>query len=274
MKLFIAGVESHALQEVFSRVKPWYVAYDAAHTRNAKQLNHTSFKELLLTCTMSELESEYGPKIERMETFLHTFAERISYVVVPYQIPIEIAEEWFRMYPDKTFFCDVSAGKDIAIKGKKRQINALFDSNPSIRLQRRKVHLSAAFGTDFAFAPLYSADTTSWRRGAEFGSVLRYADVMQVKIVCNGDEEDKQERLYSIRHEFESAGFNSNLIIQSDSREIAAWNMHCLQRLSEDLWVKKLGSEYFLTAEERKRIINDARTHANTKNKKCIDARS
>lgn len=268
MKLFIAGVESHALQNTFSRVKPWYVAYDAAHTRNPKQLNYTHFKELLLTCTMSELESDYGPKLDRMDTFLHTFHEQISYIVVSPKIPIEIVTEWQTMYPEKTFFCDVSQGKDIAIKGKKRQVNALFEGNPSIRLQRRKVHLSGAFGTEFGYAPLYSADTTAWRRGAEFGSVLRYADVMQVKILCNGDEEDKQERVYSVRHEFDNAGFSSTKLIQSDSHETAAWNMHCLQLLAQDLLVKKLGSEYFLTQEERRRILNDARTHTNTKNQK------
>lgn len=262
MKLFTAGLETRTLTQVFERIQPRYVAFDAAYAQSLSVPTFDWCKELCLLCTITNLDDDTKRKgkITRFITALKNTPE-ITQVVLPETLRID-DDSYTKIAPlltGKQVFYPASFGKDVVLKGKKSVVKDFMSDNPHIRTQRRKMHLTSAFGTDFTDLPLYSADSSLWRRGAEYGAVLDYTDTLHLTRICNGDERNKKELIRAVEHKILAHGFSASLIYESNGLEIASWNMYCQTLLANDLYVKKLGQEYFYTDKDRKRIINEFR---------------
>lgn len=261
MKLFIGGLDTLSLQTLFGRIKPKRACVDAAYCNNYK----FPFvpEELMLTCSVGRFDDEirFDKKLQKLIKLIHLYHDRIEQIVLPSKIPFqtESLQEVLKLCESYQTFYPIEYGRDISFSGKPSDVERLFSRNPDIRKKQRKVHLSQAFGNEYHQLPLYSLDSTLWRRGAEYGSVLDYKDVFQLVRVVNGNEEDKLQRIFHLRPKWNTFGFDTTLIEQSHSYELAAWNMFCMEQYASDLYVKALGQAYWMTNEERKRIINEFR---------------
>ena len=258
MKLFIAGYDILSLQSLFHRIKPRRISVDTSYIRGTK-INIDPL-ELQLTYSVMRMDTDaiVQKKIKRFKEVLHENSSKITQIVLPDNIQV-IDEEILDLCTHFPTFYPAEMCRDIVVKGKREDVDRVFRQQPTLRAERRKVHLTQAFGNEFHTLPLHSVDSSLWRRGAEFGAVLDYKDVLQLVRVCNGNEHDKVQLIRHLRPKWDAYGFDVDKMMRSDSYELGAWNMFCMEQYASDIYIKTLGTAYWLTNEERKEIINGFR---------------
>ena len=258
MKLFIAGYDILSLQSIFNRIQPKRISVDTSYIRGTKIAIEPIELQLTYSTMRLDTDDAVKKKIKRFKEVLHENASKVTQIVLPDNINV-IDDEVIDLCEHYTTFYPESFEKDIVVKGKREDVERVFRSHPTIRAKRTKVHLTQAFGNEFHKLPLHSVDSSLWRRGAEFGAVLDYKDVLTLERVCNGNEHDRSQLVRHLRHKWESFGFDVDKLMRFESYELAAWNMYCMEQYASDIYIKTLGTAYWLTNEERKEIINGFR---------------
>lgn len=269
MKLFLSGVETQTLTHVFQRIKPRYVAINLSFLQGYNFMSQIDWDcEIMLVfskqlkTTDSEV-SYFNSCVQKFQRFFPRYGERLSYVV---GLGGDYDSQLIETFGDSelVFFSSI-----LDLTGSEyRQINhiqresQLVSTIHNSRSRQLRLHLNGVSNVRYLVEhPLYSVETSAWRKGAEYGVIFDYNTVFGLKRLLNGNEEITKRRsiLTPLRQRILLSGFNYDLIYNGDGMELAAWNLYCWNKFALDLRYKKLGTEYFLSENERKIIINERR---------------
>lgn len=269
MKLFISGVETQTLTHVFQRIKPRYVAINLSFIQGYNFMSQIDWDCEIMIVFSKQLKTTensafyYNSCVQKFQRFYPRYQDQISYVV---GLGLDYDHELIESCGDSDviFFSSIldmngSEYRQVNHIQRERELETLISQS---RTKRIRLHLNGVSNTrQLIKHPLYSVETSAWRKGAEYGVVFDYNTVFGLKRLLNGNEEITHRRsvLTPLRQRILLSGFNYDLIYDGNGMELAAWNLYCWNKFAQDLRYKKLGSEYFLTEEERKIIINERR---------------